>query len=45
MLWGTIHESPGKQNLNTKRSTEAEVIGTSEYFPYNICLLLFLLKQ
>ena len=30
---GVIHARAGKQNLNVKSSTEAEVVGLSEYLP------------
>ena len=45
MVWGVIHAKLGKQKLNTKISTEDDAVGTSEYFPYNIWLLMFLLDQ
>ena len=43
--WGMIHAKSSKQKLNTKSSTEAEVVGLSEYLPYNIWLLHFLEAQ
>ena len=42
---GIVHTKLGKQKLNNKSSKEAEVVGTSEYFPYNIWLLMSLLEQ
>ena len=42
---GTLHARSSKQNLNTKSSTEAEVVGMSEYTPYNIWLVMFLQAQ
>ena len=42
---GIIHTKSSKQKLNTKSSTEAEVVGLSEYLPYNIWLLHFLEAQ
>ena len=42
---GTVHCRSSKQKLNTKSSTEAEVVGLSEYAPYNIWLVMFLLEQ
>ena len=43
--WGTIHARSSKQKLNTKSSTEAELVGLSEYIPYNIWLINFLKAQ
>jgi hypothetical protein len=34
--WGTLHARSSKQKLNTKSSTEAKLVGLSEYIPYNI---------
>ena len=45
MGWGSIHAKSSKQKLNTKSSTESELVGVSEYIPYNIWLLNFLGKQ
>ena len=42
---GTLHARSSKQKLNTKSSTEAEVVGLSEYIPYNIWLIHFLEAQ
>ena len=42
---GIIHGKSGKQRLNVKSSTEAELVGVSEYLPYNIWLLMFLEGQ
>ena len=42
---GIIHGKSGKQRLNVKSSTEAELVGVSEYLPYNIWLLLFMSAQ
>ena len=36
---GTLHARSSKKKLNTKSSTEAEVVGLSEYIPYNIWLV------
>ena len=33
---GMIHCRSSKQKLNTKSSTEAEVVGVSEYIPFNM---------
>ena len=42
---GTIHCKSSKQKLNTKSSTEAEVVGLSEYSPYNLWLVNFMNEQ
>jgi hypothetical protein len=43
--WGILHTKSSKQKLMTKSSTEAEVVGLSEYIPYNIWLINFLGAQ
>ena len=43
--WGALHARSSKQKLNTKSSTEAELVGLSEYIPYNIWLTNFLKEQ
>ena len=43
--WGVIHSKSSKQKLNTKSSTETELVGVSEYLPYNIWLINFLKYQ
>ena len=45
MGWGTIHARSTKQKLNTKSSTEAELVGVSDYLPYNIWWMNFLHEQ
>ena len=42
---GTLHCRSTKQRINSRSSTETEVIGVSEYLPYNVWLLLFLKAQ
>ena len=42
---GILHGKSSKQKLNTKSSTEAELVGVSEYIPYNIWLLHFFAHQ
>ena len=42
---GVIHTRSTKQKLNTKSSTEADVVGTSDYMPYNIWLRNFMKVQ
>ena len=39
---GAIHQRSTKQKLNVKSSTEAEIVGTSEYVPYNVWMRNFL---
>ena len=43
--WGTVHTKSSKQKLNTKSSTEAEVVGMSDYVPYTIWFVNFLQAQ
>ena len=40
-----FHGKSSKQKLNTKSSTEAEVVGTSDYVPYNIHITMFMKHQ
>ena len=42
---GILHCLSSKQNINAKGSTEAELIGTSEYVPFNVWMVLFLGSQ
>jgi len=42
---GMIHCRSSKQKLNTKSSTEAEVVGVSEYIPFNLWMAMFLKEQ
>ena len=42
---GILHGKSSKQKINVKSSTEAELVGVSEYLPYNIWLMMFLKKQ
>jgi hypothetical protein len=41
MGYGMLHCRSSKQKLNTKSTTESELVGTSEYVPFNIWMLLF----
>ena len=43
--YGMVHARSTKQKLNTKSSTEAEVVGASDYLPYNLWLGMFLKEQ
>ena len=36
---GIIHSSSTKQKINTKSSTETELVGASEYVPYALTLI------
>ena len=42
---GILHSKSTRQKLNTKSSTEAELVGVSEYLPFNIWLRMFLKEQ
>ena len=42
---GVLHAKCSKQKLNVKSSTEAELVGASEYIPYNLWLVLFMSEQ
>ena len=42
---GVTHCRLSKQKLNTKISTEAELVSTSDYFPYNIWYVIFMHRQ
>lgn len=42
---GVLHGKCSKQKLNVKSSSEAELVGVSEYIPYNIWLLSFMDMQ
>ena len=43
--YGIIHGKASKQNINVKISTEADLIGMSEYISYNMWLMMFLKEQ
>ena len=45
MGYGMFHFQSSKKNINAKNSTEAELIGTSEYVPFNVCMVIFLESQ
>ena len=42
---GMLHCLSENQKLNIKSSTEAEVVGISDYLPYNIHLVMFMKHQ
>ena len=39
--WGLIHAKYSKKKLNTKISTESEVVGASDYIPFSIWLAIY----
>ena len=43
--WGLVHTKATKQKLNSKSSTETEVIAVSEHVPYKIWLINFMEAQ
>ena len=43
--WGALHCKSSKQKINTKSSTESELVGLSEYVPYNLWFINFLEAQ
>ena len=45
MGYGMPHSRSSKKNMNAKSSTEAEHIGTSEYVPFNLWMVMFLESQ
>ena len=45
MGYGVLHGKSSKQKINTKSSTESEVVGMTDYIRYNIWLLMFLQAQ
>lgn len=42
---GMVHCKSSKQRINTKSSTESELVGFSDYIPYTIWIRLFLASQ
>ena len=42
---GTMHQKSSVQKLNVKSSTEAEIVDTSEYMPYNVWFNHFMEAQ
>lgn len=45
MGYGLVHTRAAKQSINTKSSTESELVSVAEYIPYNLWLLMFLEEQ
>ena len=42
---GVLHANSTKQKINTKSSTETELVGTSDYIPYALWFLYFMQEQ
>ena len=42
---GTLHNKSSKQKLNTRSTTESEVVGVSEYLPYDLWQVNFFREQ
>jgi len=42
---GVLYARSSKQKLITKSSMEAEVVGVSDYLPYNLHFVIFLREQ
>ncbi len=42
---GILHAKSGKQKLNTRSTTESEIVGVSDYFPYTIWEVNFMEAQ
>ena len=42
---GILHGRSSKQKLNTKSSSESELVGVSEYIPFNLFIINFLSEQ
>ena len=42
---GVLHSKSCKQKLNVKSSTESELVGVSDYLPYNIWMMMFMAAQ
>ena len=44
-VWGVFLSKFQQKKLNTKSSTEAEIVGVSDYLPKFICVRMFLEAQ
>ena len=42
IVHGLFHKNSSVQRLNTKSFREAELVGVSEYLPYNLWIMIFL---
>ena len=45
MGYGMLHCQSSKKNLSSNISTESELIGTSEYTPFNVYMVMFMEGQ
>ena len=45
MVYSIIHGKPLRQKININSSLEAELLGVSEFIPYNLWLMMFLEYQ
>ena len=43
--YGTLHFQSSKKKLNENFSTEAKLIGTSDYVPFNLWMVMFMESQ
>ena len=44
-VYGTLNFRSINKKRNTKSSAEAKLIGTSEYVPFNFCIIMFMEAQ
>ena len=44
-VYGIVHCKSSKKDIKTKSSTEAKLVGVSDYLPYNIWICLFVGAQ
>ena len=42
---GTLHNKLSKQKLNTRSKTESELVGVSEYLPYDLWQVNLFMEQ
>ena len=45
MCYGMLHCQYSKQKLNEKSYTGAELVETSEYVPFTVCIVMFMESQ
>ena len=41
MIYGVLHKNASVVRFDTKISTEAWIVGVSEYLPYNLWMMIF----